>query len=157
MGLKITDNSAQVTKSMKALARKQVFVGIPEQTATRKKSKINNAALLFVLSKGSPLRGIPARPVLEPAIEAKGNKEPIADELGKAASAALEGNEGECDKHLKRAGMTAQNSAREWITDPRNGFAPNSPSTIRRKGSDKPLIDTGAMRKAITFVVEDSE
>lgn len=29
-----------------------------------------------------------------------------------------------------------------------------SPSTIRAKGSDAPLIDTGAMRQSITYIIE---
>jgi phage gpG-like protein len=36
-----------------------------------------------------------------------------------------------------------------------NGIAPpNRPSTIRRKGSSKPLIDTGQLRNSITHKVE---
>jgi phage gpG-like protein len=31
---------------------------------------------------------------------------------------------------------------------------PNAPSTVARKGSSKPLIDTGHMRQSITYVVE---
>lgn len=30
-------------------------------------------------------------------------------------------------------------------------FVPNSPATIRRKGSSKPLIDTGRLRQSIRF------
>lgn len=33
-------------------------------------------------------------------------------------------------------------------------FAPNAPSTIARKGSNKPLIDTGTMRDSIEFWTE---
>lgn len=32
-------------------------------------------------------------------------------------------------------------------------FKPNSPKTIKRKGSAKPLIDTGLMRESITYKV----
>ena len=42
-----------------------------------------------------------------------------------------------------------------WFENPQNGWPPNSPRTIRRKGSDQPLVDTGEMRKAITYVVRD--
>jgi phage gpG-like protein len=36
-----------------------------------------------------------------------------------------------------------------------NGIAPpNAPSTIARKGSSKPLIDTGQLRNSITYKVE---
>jgi hypothetical protein len=31
---------------------------------------------------------------------------------------------------------------------------PNRPSTIRRKGSSKPLIDTGQLRNSITYAIE---
>ncbi len=33
-------------------------------------------------------------------------------------------------------------------------FTPNAPSTIRRKKSDKPLIDTGRMRQSVSFVIK---
>lgn len=34
------------------------------------------------------------------------------------------------------------------------GFAPNSPATIKRKGSDQPLIDTGHMRQSVNYVIK---
>lgn len=33
-------------------------------------------------------------------------------------------------------------------------FVANAPSTIRRKKSDRPLVDTGQMRKSIHFVIK---
>lgn len=33
-------------------------------------------------------------------------------------------------------------------------LAPNAPSTIKKKGHDKPLIDTGELRKRVNFRVE---
>ena len=33
-------------------------------------------------------------------------------------------------------------------------FSPNAPSTIKKKGSDKPLIDTGHMRQSVMTVVD---
>ena len=33
-------------------------------------------------------------------------------------------------------------------------FAPNAPSTVRKKGSDRPLIDTGQMRQSVHYVVK---
>lgn len=32
-------------------------------------------------------------------------------------------------------------------------FAPNAPSTIKKKGSDRPLVDTGHMRQSVHYVV----
>jgi hypothetical protein len=170
--------------SLATLTRKKVYVGIPATTAearvaqliqlafprvsTRKPSKrrarymalanksmVNNAQLLYIHTNGSVLKHIPARPVIEPAIKAEGNKELILAELDSAAKAALDGKAKGVDQHLQRAGLIAQNVCRAWFTDSRNGWAPNAPSTIRAKGSARPLIDTGEMRKSITYVVSD--
>ena len=140
---------------LKDLKKKQVYVGVPEETASRPKEGINNAALVFIHTHGSPIRHIPARPIIEPAIEATGNKEPIAKELGIALKECLDGNQVMAEASLEKTGMRAQNIVRAWFDDPRNGWAPNSPTTIKRKKSDKPLIDTAEMRKAITYVVKN--
>lgn len=36
-------------------------------------------------------------------------------------------------------------------------FTPNAPSTIAKKGSDKPLIDTGLMRQSVHYVITDKK
>lgn len=36
-------------------------------------------------------------------------------------------------------------------------FVPNAPATIRRKKSDKPLIDTGKMRQSVNFVIKEKD
>ena len=33
-------------------------------------------------------------------------------------------------------------------------FAPNAPSTVRKKGSSKPLIDTGRMMQSVNYVIK---
>ena len=110
------------------------------------------ALALYIHSKGSSMFAVPPRPIIEPAIEA--NKKVIEAELKLAAAAALSGDKAATERHLRLAGMTAQNVVRAWFTDSRNHWPPNAPSTIKRKGSDKPLIDTGQLRKAMTYVVE---
>lgn len=115
--------------------------------------KYSEAHSLYIQSHGSPLWHIPPRPVLEPSIEA--SKEPIAKQLQGATVAALNGNKQEVDNALHKAGMVAENAAKAWFENPQNGWPPNSPKTIAKKGSDSPLIDTGEMRKAITHVVRD--
>ncbi|MCL2829844.1 MAG: hypothetical protein FWD77_03780 [Betaproteobacteria bacterium] len=52
-------------------------------------------------------------------------------------------------------GMTA---AADMQSEIANGhFAPLKPATIKRKGSSKPLIDSGQMRQAITFWKDDQK
>ncbi len=138
-------------KSAKAKTKKDRHIEAALHTF---QGDISNAQLLWIFSKGSPLRSQPARPVLEPAVEARGNREAIAAELAGAARAALAAKQGEVTRYLKRAGLAGQNAARSWFTDTRNGWAPNAPATIAAKGSDRPGIDTGAMRAAITYVID---
>lgn len=114
---------------------------------------INNASLLYIHTHGSKVRNIPARPVIEPAIQADGNRQIIQRELADAAAAYFARDAVRANMHLRRAGIAGANASKAWFVDPRNLWQPNSPETIRRKGSDRPLIDTGALRKSITYVV----
>jgi hypothetical protein len=131
----------------------EVLVGIPPATTIRRGDKINNASLCYILTHGSAIRHIPATPIIEPAIEAAGNREAIAAELKKAASAILDGNPTQAKISLRRAGQVGANAAFAWFKDPRNNWPPNAPSTIRWKGSDSRNIDTAALRKSLTYVV----
>lgn len=187
------DKTGDLKKILDELAKKQVYVGIPEgsdndRTAgnTESASDISNAELLYIHthgirkkemrdemnpkvesgempyskayemyihSHGSPLWQSPPRPVIEPAIEH--SKDAIAKQLQKVATTALDGQNP--DAELQKAGMLGQNIARDWFTNSANNWAPNSPITIKRKGSDKPLINTGELRKSITYVVTDGK
>lgn len=114
--------------------------------------RYREAYQMYIQAHGSPLWHTPPRPVIEPAIEA--NKEEIAELLEEAASERMQGNKREWLNNLRKAGMMGQNVSRGWFTDRRNGWAENAPATIKAKGSNRPLIDTGAMRRAITYVVD---
>lgn len=54
---------------------------------------------------------------------------------------------------LSRLGIQAQGDIQQEITALTS--PPNAPLTVKLKGSSKPLIDTGAMRQAVTYIVED--
>ena len=111
----------------------------------------SKAHKMYIQTHGSPLWAVPPRPIIEPAIEFKPNREKIALELRAALTAALEDRP--FATALRRAGMQAQNVVRAWFVNPANGWAPNSPLTIKLKGSSRPLIDTGELRKSIVYVV----
>lgn len=174
-----------VLKRLSGLRKRHIYVGIPQDSSSRKDGEINNAELLYIhthgirrlsmikemdaymaegkkysaaytlyiKSHGSPLWHAPPRPVIEPAIEA--GKDRIGAEFKKIYQAAVEGKADNMERAIDRTGLLAQNLARAWFTDPRNQWPPNSPETIRRKGSENPLIDTGSLRKAITYVVKE--
>lgn len=115
--------------------------------------KYSKAHELYLQSHGSPMYHVPPRPVLEPAIASQ--KETIGKLIGVASKNALEGKPAQCEANLNKAGMVAVSAARGWFENPANGWPPNTPYTIKKKGSSQPLIDTGEMRKAITYVVRD--
>jgi hypothetical protein len=165
--------------SLDKLVRSSVYVGVPETTASDRQAQIlkllssakgakrkahlaaaaklliNNAQAVFLATMGSPLRHRPPRPIIEPAIEDPENKKLISDELMMAATASFEGRKDDVAKYLKRAGLLAETLVKTWFTSPKNHWAPNAPSTIRRKGSSRPNIDTAAMQKAITSIVSE--
>jgi len=145
----------ELRAALAAVRDSEVLVGIPQEKIHRKKGKINNASLMYIMTHGSPIRNIPARPVIEPAIEAAGNKERIAAELKDAATAYLERDPQRAIDFLNRAGIAGMNASKRWFTDARNAWEPDKPATIKRKGSARPLIDTGQLRKSITFVVRE--
>lgn len=115
----------------------------------------SKAHQMYIQANGSPLWKTPPRPIIEPAIE--NSKDKIADQLAKVATKALDGDSQGAKAQLEKAGMLGQNVVRAWFVDPANNWPANSPKTIALKGSDKPLIDTGELRKAITYVVGDKQ
>ncbi len=90
----------------------------------------------------------PERPFMRQSFE---NHE---SELQAACDAAnrLVSSGGSADQALQQIGVVAKGLVQEEIVN--GGFAPNAESTIRKKGSEQPLIDTGTMRQAVNFVVK---
>lgn len=156
--------SAAARKSGKAVTNAQLAflltngvrsAGMRAKMAPNMRLGYTAAHALYLHTHGSPLWQTPPRPIIEPAIEAKGNREPICAQLKLAAEAVLDGNKGEAVRYLNLAGLEATNRCRAWFRDPRNNWAPNAQSTIKRKKSSAPNIDTGQLRKALTWVVAE--
>ncbi len=148
-----TDKQLQaVQKSIKELKKIDVLVGIPQEEAGREQNDITNAELLYIHTNGSPANNIPPRPVVEPAIQ--DSKEEIGTLLKEAILKALEGDTDGAMAGMERAGTQGENAVKGWFTNPKNNWAENAESTKKRKGSSKPLIDTGQLRKSITHVVK---
>ncbi len=93
--------------------------------------------------------GVPKRPFIAPAIEKNGRKyfAFISKELTpifrrrRTINAAWE-----------KVGTMAVADIQQYMVTAR--FTPLAPITIKRKGSSKPLIDTGQMRQSITYRVK---
>ncbi len=58
------------------------------------------------------------------------------------------------EKALRLAGAYLEGKIKEKITNTDPDWPPLKPATIKRKGSSKPLIDTGKLRNSIVHNVE---
>jgi hypothetical protein len=145
-----SDRLPEVIRAVHAMAQKEVLIGIPEATTARPGEAITNAQLGYSAETGSPAKNIPARPFLIPGVTRA--QAPAADILRKGAIESLDKGT-PVDVALEQAGQLAENSVKRWFTDPANGWPANTAATIKRKGSDQPLIDTGELRRAVTHVV----
>lgn len=181
--IKVTiDKVANLAKSLEVLASVRVMAGVPSTKAVRtsEKAPINNAQLMYIHENGAPEANIPARPVVHPAI--KEVQPHLIAIFETAATQALAGNKDAVMQSYNAAGIVAQNAMRKRITDgpfaplsPRTIAARAAKSGRgRRKGEQKyldlvkggmsgveaqnatgikPLINTGQLRRALTYVI----
>lgn len=61
---------------------------------------------------------------------------------------------GEKERILRKAGAFMEGEIKKTITSGRPDWKKLNPATIKRKKSSKPLMDTGAMRNAVTHKAE---
>lgn len=177
--LRITaDGVDDLLGAVKAMAKREVLVGFPEDTTGRDDTEdldITNAALAYIHDNGAPEQNIPARPFMVPAMTEV--QDDLADEFEKVARAVLKHrNPAIVDVALTRVGMMAELAIKKKINE---GIPPPlSEWTLRdrarrgRKGAKmelearargdspstqlaKPLIDTAQMRNAVKYVIRD--
>lgn len=136
---------------LRALDREQVKVGVPASKNPIHSGTINMATLAAVHEFGAPSQGIPERSFLRSAIIEGQDK--LSDEVANGLRAYMRQGKAVDLVFLNNIGMFASNLVKLKIV---NGpFKPLADITVKRKGSSKPLIDTGALRQAITWVVEE--
>ncbi|HEV7717122.1 MAG TPA: hypothetical protein VGO53_16105 [Steroidobacteraceae bacterium] len=128
-----------------------VVVGWPERTAGSPRtdgSGMTNAAIAAVHEYGAPARGIPERSMLRGTADA--NQARYIEMTRLIARGVAEGR-ASLRQGLDLLGVTFKGDMQSRISD---GIAPpNSPATIKRKGSSTPLIASGQMRQSIDHEV----
>lgn len=145
----------QVEEALRKLAERlqgatRVLVGVPKGAGVYEDG-LTIATIAAVNNFGSADGTIPARPFLAPAIE-KGA--PQYQRLAEVMIPKVLSNEMTMTALLEQMGSLAEGHVKQEITDLK--IPPNAASTISTKGSDNPLIDTGALRQSIRYVVDDS-
>mgnify|MGYP007007335829 FL=1 len=148
---------AGLVKRLQGLQKRQIQVGIPQQTSSRKEEGINNAELLYIHTHGTRRkamrkemqegmdRGLKYSEAFSLYIQSHGSplwhspprpvlepaikakKEKIALQFSKIVKAAADGNADAMEQAITSTGMTAQNACRAWFKDPRNGWPRNDP------------------------------
>ena len=169
-GLRVNIKNTVDTSKIQALARKaaaNILVGFPSgdmHVPTIHKNEngeyrtydgknvedlepIENAELAKALSFGTST--IPARPFLEDGLASK--KEELKKALQEEAKKVIDGGQANWNK----VGTMAVGAVQEFVRgDYYKTNVPNSPKTIKYKGSDKPLIDGANLINDLKFVVQ---
>ena len=125
-----------------------VNVGVPE--GKREEDGTPVAMIAAVHEFGSPSQGIPERPFLRVAVQRNRQK---YVRLNRINLVKMLRGQATVDQALRQLGEMAKGDVQ---TEIRSGdFAPLKPATIKRKGSSRPLIDTGQMVQSIAWELGD--
>lgn len=156
----VIDKLDAVGAALKAMAAKQVMVGFPAATTDRQPapgetSGATNAQLAYIHNFGAPEAGIPPREFMESGI--KPALPEVARRLKIAGEKAMAGDASALDDGLNASGLVASAAIKKKLID--GPFVPLAESTIAarerrgRKPPFKPLIDTGQLKNAVTYVL----
>lgn len=148
MAVTVTANfsaAKQLIEQMKSLKEKAVYVGFPAEFDEKVKGSesFNLASLAAVLEFGN--EHIPARPFLRQTLEENQEKYTalFIQWFDQGVPAA---------QIYERLAVMAQGDVQMNIV--KGEWLANAKSTIKRKKSSKPLIDTGKMRQSVRGIVK---
>lgn len=175
----------RILEALKKLSEDELLVGVSADTAGSGRGEdINNAELAFIHTNGvraagmkaetdkaveegtpyplalqayikehgSPAYRVPPRPFLEPGIEK--HLDLVESGMKAALQDVLDGGDGRVQR--ERLGATMAAKVQAYFQED-NGWPPNAPSTIKKKGSAQPLVDTGALRQSITYIIRPKD
>ena len=139
---------------IESLSKYSIEIGVISENTGRKETVsygITNAELMQIHENGSPIKNIPARPVLDLTIMWT-EQHLIKKVLDNIIEGVFEKDWGkvEIERELSRMCIRMENHAREIIYDNDGTLAPNSPQVAKRKKGNHPLFDTGQLARSIT-------
>lgn len=142
---KITADGKKLQKILKELADKEVRVGF-QQGKTTEEDGTDVCDIAAWNELGTV--NMPSRPFLRMSVD--DNSDKINSFMSAQKRSIINGEP--ADRILKKIGIFQKDLIQEKITE--GSFEPNAPSTIKAKGSSKPLIDTGRMRQSVNFEIK---
>lgn len=135
----------EIQRELAKLKKIGVKVGITEENNTSE-SGANIAEYAAYNEEGT--ENIPSRPFIRSWVD--NNKEQINKMMDSAFNHIVSG-QWTAEDAMKRIGEFGASGIRKNIA--KGSFEPNAESTIKRKGSSRPLIDSGDMRRAVSYEV----
>lgn len=141
----VTAEGKKFEKMLKELGKLEVRIGIQQGETSDEGVDLVDIAMFNELGTVH----IPSRPFLRDSVDA--HTDQINAFLRSMSTEILKG--GSAENVLKKIGVFQKGLIQEEIT--KGDFAPNSEATIKRKGSDTPLIDTGRMRQSVNYVIKE--
>lgn len=142
---RLTADGKKLEKTMEGLNRLEVRIGIQQGAGSHDGVDLVDIAMFNELGTVH----IPSRPFLRDSVDAHANE--INDFLQSVGQYIARG--GSAETALKKIGVFQKGLVQEEII--KGDFVPNSEATIKRKGSDTPLVDTGKMRRSINYVIQE--
>lgn len=148
MTAQVTGNLAkfkQLIEQIKASGEKAVYVGFPAEfnENVEGSDNFNLASLAAVLEFGN--ERIPSRPFLRQTLAE--NQEKYTALFVKLFESGVS-----IDQIYEQIALIAQGDVQQNIVNGK--WTANAPSTIKRKKSSKPLIDTGKLRQSVKGIVK---
>ncbi len=142
--INLTGEGRRFEQMLRELAEQEVRIGFQRGDASEEDGMdICDIAMWNELGT----EHIPSRPFLRKSVDE--NESEINAFLESGKECILRG--ASARQVLSDIGMFQKDLIQEKITE--GNFTPNAASTIRKKGSDKPLIDTGRMRQSVNYVI----
>ena len=140
---------AKIERELRAARKLVALVGIPSDAKRHEDNpNIGLAEIAFIMEKGSTVNNIPPRPFMKQTRIM--NEKKVAEHTKKYLSAISTGKMSAMDA-IKKLGASYEGAMKKIFIS--GTFAPNAPSTARRKKSSRPLIDTGLLRQSIKYKV----
>lgn len=146
---KLTPEGKKFYAELEKLKQNEVFIGYQAGHAKHTDENGNTADMAEIaMFNELGTSTSPPRPFLRMTVDE--NKDKINQFVETQTKRIAQGASAE--QCMKQMGAFGVSLVQEKIG---NGtFAPNAESTIKAKGSDKPLIDTGQLRQSVHYVIK---
>lgn len=148
--IKINNNIKKEVDKLKSLQQNTIRVGVIGSKTNRQQGEITNASLLYLHTWGSFIHNIPARPVLD-AIEIKINE--FDKDTQHVMKKFLQNTLNALTTARQIGAIALQYILMSFETKGFGRWAELKSQTIKAKNSSAILIDTGELRRSLTFDV----